>query len=168
MESLERLRAAQGQVLNLDNWHQFLASTTAAGYRLEEQISSENGLLQAYALYLLGKALPDMDASRINRLIGRWYAMTNVTGRYSGSSETAMEQDLGRIATATNAGEFESELNRVIEGALTPDYWSISLPLQLETSSIRSPGWSAYTAAQLRLTRRCCFPISRSGQFWIR
>lgn len=156
-ESLERLRSAQVQVLNLDNWHQFLACITAAGYRLEEQISSQNGLLQAYALYLLGKALPGMDAARLNRLIGRWYAMTNISGRYSASPETVMEQDLSRIAAASDASEFERELNRAIEGVLTPDYWSISLPLQLETSSIRSPGWSAYIAAQLRLNSQVLF-----------
>jgi len=156
-ESLDRLRSAQQAVLNLDNWHQFLASATAAGYRLTEQISSENGLLQAYALYLIGKALPGMEVGQLNRLIGRWFAMTNITGRYSGSPETAMEQDLTRIAGATNGIEFSRELNRIIESTLTKDFWLISLPVQLETSSIRSPGWSAFVAAQLRLNAPVLF-----------
>ena len=156
-ESLERLRSAQQAALELNNWHQFLACVTAAGYRLSEQVSSENALLQAYALYLLGKALPGMDHGQLDRLISRWFAMTIITGRYSGSPETTMEQDLARIASAANGSDFERELARVIDSSLTKDFWSVSLPVQLETSSIRSPGWAAFVAAQLRLNAPVLF-----------
>lgn len=50
-----RLQKAQARVLDLTHWHQFLSAISAAGYRGKELISSQNAVLYAYSLYLLGR-----------------------------------------------------------------------------------------------------------------
>ncbi|MFI1507537.1 hypothetical protein [Streptomyces sp. NPDC020597] len=60
-----------------------------------------------------------------------------------------MEFDLGRIGSLP-PGEgraFTAELDRIIAANFTGDYWDISLPNRLDTSSSRSPVLFAYQAA---------------------
>ena len=150
-EQLELLKDAQSRVLDLNNWHRFISCITGAGFRLSEQISSQNALLTGYALYLHGLAIPEITATRLDRLIGRYFWMAVLTSRFSSSPETAMEQDLGRISSVASADEFCQVLERTIAAELTNDFWTLTLPMDLETSSTRSPGWVAFVASQLRL-----------------
>ena len=46
-----------------------------------------------------------------------------------------------------NSEEFLSELNTIIESQLTSDLWEVALPLDLATSSFRSPSLFAYYAS---------------------
>jgi hypothetical protein len=75
--------------------------------------------------------------------------MSHTTGRYTGSFETQIEADLGRLTThADGSGQaFCDELDRLVRATFTNDYWKISLPNRLDTSSARSPVLSAYQAA---------------------
>ena len=146
-----RLREAQGKVLDLTNWHQFLGSLLGAGFRSGEMISSQNALLYAYAFYLIGKTRFNFAEHELQRLIGRWFFTASVTGRYTNSPETAVEADLNRIKELTQPQAFVETLSGFMASSLTSDYWSITLPTELETSASRSPGLFAYHAAQNRL-----------------
>lgn len=75
--------------------------------------------------------------------------MAHTTGRYTGSSETALEADLGRINSLepNNAAAFCAELDRQIGANFTNDYWEVSLPARLDSSSAKSPALCAYWAA---------------------
>jgi hypothetical protein len=143
----ERLRKAQAEVLDLTNWHEFLKCLTLAGYRSGQIISSENAVLYTYALYLIGRKDYGLDPERLRRLIARWFYMASLTGRYTNSPETAIEQDLARLRPVTNADEFEAVMNEVIEARLTSDFWSITLPNDLATSASRAPGIFGFYAA---------------------
>lgn len=145
------LKEAQEQVLDLKHWHQFLSSLVGAGYRSGEMISSQNALLYAYAFYLLGRIRCGVPEHQLQRLIGRWFFFASLTGRYTSSPETVMDGDLNRVKGVSEASAFVAVLEDLMASALTSDFWTISLPAALESSSARNPELFAYVAAQNRL-----------------
>lgn len=61
-----------------------------------------------------------------------------------------MEADFSGLSVAT-AEVFTEAVEKEIAARLTNDFWKITLPIELETSSTRSGGWATFLAAQLRL-----------------
>lgn len=153
----EALKEAQVKVLDLRNWHQFLKALVGVGYRAGEMISSQNALLYAYAFYLWGRETLGVAEHQLQRTIGRWFFFTSLTGRYTSSPETVMEQDLNRLKAISSGEEFLALLDELIASELTNDYWTITLPSDLATSSARNPQLFAYVASQNRLGARVLF-----------
>lgn len=149
LEQFGRLAEAQQKVLDLSNWHEYLKCIQAAGYRSRKMISSENALLFSYALWLVGRIDFGLDLPTLRGAIARWFFMAHTTGRYTSSPESALESDLSRLANLPQGDgpAFVAELDRLIAANFTPDYWEISLPNRLDTSSARSPVLFAYLAA---------------------
>lgn len=143
-----KLKEAQAQVLNIVNWHEFIKAIKQAGFARHEYISSANNLLYAYIFFLIGREDLKMDLYDLKKLIAKWFFMSSITGRYTGSPETAMEGDLAKLRGVESPTQFEKILNEIIESQLTSDFWSITLPLDLATSSSTSPSLYAYYAAQ--------------------
>ncbi len=112
-------------------------------------ITSDNALLFSYALWLIGRRDFGLDLPALRSVIGRWFFMAHTTGWYTNSPETQFESDLGRIADlpAGDGVAFIAELDRLVAANFTGDYWEISLPNRLDTSSPRSPVLFAYLAA---------------------
>ena len=128
-----------------------------AGFRGEKMISSQNNLLMSYILYLMGRTEFQVDEFRLRGIIARWFFMSSLTGRFTGSPESAMEFDLARFRGLTNADQFVATLEQACELAMTDDFWSIALPNDLATSSPRSPSLFAYNAALVLLDARALF-----------
>jgi len=146
------LREAQGRVLNLTHWHQFLSVIIGTGFKSSELISSQNALLYAYAFYLIGRDRFKAPEHILGKLIGRWFFFTSLTGHYTASSpETVMDGDLNRVKNIEKWEQFAQVLNDVMKTELTEDYWNVTLPARLETSSARNPELFAYMAAQIKL-----------------
>lgn len=156
-----RLREAQAKVLNLTYWHQFLHCLLEAGYRSGEMISSKNALLYAYAFYLIGKTRYSVSEYELQRLIARWFFGVSLTGRYTNSPETAVEADLSRVKGAADAAAFVATLDALLASALTNDYWTITLPNDLDTSTSFGPGLFANYAALNRLDSPVLFSHKR-------
>lgn len=156
-EQFEILKQAQTYTLNLQNWHEFLKVLTRAGYRSGGMISSQTALFYAYSFYLIGKRDYRVEPFELRDLIARWFFMTSLTGRYSGSPETVMETDLAKLRNIKGAKGFISLLDGIINDSLTEDYWNITLPNELATSSARSPTLFAYHAALNLLDARALF-----------
>lgn len=141
------LKRAQEKTLDLTNWTDFQKVLIRAGFRSRNMISSELALLYAYTVFLIGKYDYGIDHYTLRNVIARWFFMIAVTHRYTGSPESRMESDLGRIYAAKDGNEFISILDKIIRDTLTDDYWNITLVNELETSSARAPGLFAYYAA---------------------
>ncbi len=156
-QQFEVLRHAQECALDLQNWHDFLKALLLAGYRSSAMITSQVAVLYTYALYLIGKRDFCVDEYTLRSVAARWFFMASLTGRYSGSPETTMEQDLARLRDVVGAAEYVSLLNRIVADTFTDDYWSITLPNELATSSPRSPSLFAYYAALNLLDARVLF-----------
>jgi hypothetical protein len=120
-----------------------------AGFRNRKMITSDNALLFSYTLWLFGRHDFGLDAQVLRPVIVRWFFMAHTTGRYTTSPESQLESDLGRIAglPAGDGAAFVTELDRIVAANFTGDYWEISLPNRLDTSSSRSPALFAYLAA---------------------
>jgi hypothetical protein len=145
----EELERAQTQVVDLTNWHEFLKCLTHAGFRSRRMLTSEAAVIYTYVLWLVGKRDFGLDLKTLRGVIARWFFMAHTTGRYTSSPESAIEADLGRIADLTpgDGRAFCDELDRIVRSNFTRDYWDISLPNRLDTSSARSPALFAYWAA---------------------
>ena len=141
------LKIAQAKALNIQNWHEFIKAVKQAGFARQDYISSKNNLLYAYIFFLIGREDFKMDLYELKKLIGKWFFMSSITGRYTGSPETVMEMDLARLRGITNPGEFKKVLDDIIVSQLTYDFWEITLPMDLSTSSSTSPSLYAYYAA---------------------
>ncbi len=135
-----------------------------AGFRGEKMITSDIGLMYAYAIYLIGKHEYGVEPSRLRNVMARWFFMTSMTGRYTGSPETIMDADLARLRGVTDADGFIQTLDRIIEGELTNDFWNITLPNNLETSAARTPSLFAYYAALNLLNARALFSHVRISE----
>jgi len=142
----EILRQAQGYTLDLQNWHEFFKVLKRAGYPSDQLISSQMAVLYTYALWLIGKRDFGVDPYRLREVMARWFFMAALTGRYTGSPETRMEQDMALLRGTTTADDFMSVLDQQIAAVLTRDYWEVSLPNELETAAARNTGQFAYYA----------------------
>jgi len=145
------LREAQAQVLDLRNWHAFLSTLSGAGFRSAEMISSQTALLYAFAFYLIGRNRFHVPKHTLDTLIGRWFFASSLTGRYTGSPETVMDGDLNRIKAESDADGFVRVLEDIMSSTLTNDFWGITLPTILDSSSARNPALFAFIAAQIHL-----------------
>jgi hypothetical protein len=157
VEQFELMKKAQGKALNLQYWHDFLQCLRLAGFRSRGMISSANNLLYSYVIYLLGRTEFGVEEYRLRRAMARWFFMSNLTGRFTGSPESAMESDLAKLKGAKNADEFVAVLDHACELALTDDYWAITLPGYLVSSSAASPALNAYHAALVLLDAPALF-----------
>ena len=148
-KNLALLQVAQERVLDAGNWHEFLKVLSAAGYRNARQIQSMNTALYTYAFFLLGRETYGVQLQELRALIARWFTLCAIKGRYvGGASESRMDEDLARLRGLEegDAAGFTKALEGVMAAELTNDYWALTMPARLESSSVRSA--SAYFAAQ--------------------
>ena len=157
VEQFDVLKKAQARTLNIQNWHDFMNCIRLAGFRSGKMISSNNNLLFSYMLYLIGRTEFGVEEFTLRKAIAQWFFMSAVTGRFTGSPESAMEFDLAQLRDATDDQQFLSRLQHVCDVTLTNDFWAVTLPNDLATSSSRSPSLFAYNAAQVLLDARILF-----------
>ena len=74
-----------------------------------------------------------------------------------------MDGDLNRVRGIAEPTAFVTVLEELMGNELTNDYWTISLPAALESSSARNPELFAYVAAQNRLGAPVLFSHKRVG-----
>jgi hypothetical protein len=142
-----RLQEAQAQVLHLGNWKDFLKCLLHAGYRSGKVITSETTMLYVYVFFLIGKVELGLSSTALRRAIARWFFFCSLTGRYTGSSESALESDLIGLRTVQDGDAFLAFLERSIAAGLTNDFWRVTLPNELDSAAAQSPSLMAYLAA---------------------
>ena len=157
----DKLKKAQTYVLDVKYWHDFMGCLRMAGFRSKKMILAETTLLFSYALYLIGRTEYGVDEPVLRKVIAQWYFMSAITGRFTGSPETRMEFDLAQLRYTTQADEFVRKLERVCATALTNDFWKVTLPNDLATSSPRSPSLFAYNAALVLLDAPALFSTAK-------
>lgn len=153
-----RLQEAQAHVLNLTHWHDFLAILKQSGFTGANLISSQTTVYYTYILFLIGRIDLKVHPVTLGQVIGRWFFMASITSRYTGGSpETLMERDLAALREVSSANDFLSWVERVMVAELTADFWSVTLPNRLDTSSATSPLLYGYYASLNLLNARALF-----------
>ena len=129
------------------NFNQFIMAIKGAGFISNKLLNSAMTLDFAYTLYLMLLDDPTVPNAQIKRYVQKWFVMSTLTSRYIGSPETVMDRDMRAIAEKG----FINYLNEVEASVLSDNFWKITLPQNLETSSINSPAFNTFIAAQINL-----------------
>lgn len=141
----DKLESALLKIVKKYHFENFLMIIKSAGFIAGDMIGSKNALNFAYALYLRLRADGDLSEGERQRIVRRWFVMSLLTGRNSGSLESTWEQDIRRIG-ALGAVAY---LKQVEESTLTDGFWDVALPAALETTSTASPIFQTFLAAQV-------------------
>lgn len=147
---LQLLKDALPVVTNHVNWTEFIHSIQLAGFRSESDITSDFNKLASYTLFIIGRERFKVELTELRILIARWFFMAQLTGRYTGSSESQLQRDLDLFATpeVKNADSFRGIVENTIRVTLTNDFWEVNLPQQLVSSQYKmSPSYLCYLAA---------------------
>lgn len=166
---LALIKRAQADALNSTNWDDFMRCLGRAGFRSRKMITSENSILYTYTLWLIGLTRFGVDRTTLRDLMSRWFFMAQLTGRYTNSPETAVEEDLKRFDELEDGdkGGFIQVIEGVIATVITPDFWSIRLPDDFITSSTSaSPAYQAYVAA-LNILDADLFALTEKVRDWM-
>lgn len=144
--SFGRLKTGILAFINQTHFDRITMILRSAGFVTSDLIGGQNAVNFAYILYLRGRA-DQVPAADLERLVRRWYAMSVLRGRYTGSPETAFDLDIRQVAARGLAAHVEG----VIETELPDTFWTGMLPQLMDTSSAQSPYFLAYKAAQVKL-----------------
>ena len=145
-ESFARLGAGITEFMNENNFKQFIMIIRSTGFVDPSMVTSQMAIDFAYILYLTLRDLK-MPMGDIQHWTARWFVMSMLTGRYSGSSESAIDEDIRQI----QAHGIEEYATTVMHGELSDAFWDTMLPQQMDTSSTGSPAFRVFEAAQVKL-----------------
>ena len=145
---LHKLKDGQARALDPKHWDEYLKVIERAGIRTSSMVTSKNTVIYGYALWLIGRTEFHVPVDELREVMARWYFMAQITGRFSSSPETRAQEDLNRLeGLERTADAFTSVVTNQVDTTLTEDWWSVTLPESLHTSSATSPAFTAYISA---------------------
>ena len=145
VDSYQKLDQGILNFINEYNFKQFLLAIKGAGFISNKLLNSNMTLDFAYTLYLILASTPEIPKDQIKRFVQKWFVLSTLTSRYTASPESQMHRDMQSI-------EEKGFLNFFAEieaSALSESFWRVTLPQNLETSSVNSPGFRVFLAAQV-------------------
>lgn len=132
--------------INETHFKRFVMIIRSAGFVDASLIGSQNALNFAYILYLRLRAQGQPPAD-IESGVRRWFVMSMLTGRYSGSPESTFDFDIRQM----HEQGFEAFSPATFAGELSDAFWNSLLPQEMNTSSSSSPYFRVFQAAQVKL-----------------
>lgn len=132
--------------INKTHYDRLTMILRSAGFVCADLIGGQNAVNFAYILYLRGRA-EGMPAADLERLVRRWYVMSQLRGRYAGNPETTFDFDIRQIETQG----LQRYTSAVIDAEIPDSFWSTLLPQEMDTSATSSPYFLTYKAAQVKL-----------------
>ena len=148
-DSFKKLKNGILAFINETHFDRITMILRSAGFITSDMITSQNAVNFAYIVYLRGRK-EQVPAAELEQLVRRWYAMSVLRGRYSGSPESQFDFDIRQI----DAHGVVQYANTVIPNELPDSFWTGMLPQFMDTSSIKSPFFICYKAAQVKLGDR--------------
>lgn len=145
-QSFAKLKDGIHAFINETHFKRITMILRSAGFITSDMISSQNAVNFAYILYLRGRK-EGVPAAELEQLVRRWFAMSVLRGRYSGSPESQFDFDIRQIESRGVKAVVET----VIAAELPESFWTGMLPQFMATSSIKSPYFLCYKAAQGKL-----------------
>lgn len=144
-KSFQRLSSSVLDYVNETHFKRFVMIIKSSGFIEKDLISSQNTLNFAYILYL---KLRDqgIDDALIARYVQRWFVMSILTGRYSGSPESKFDFDIKNISKIG----IEKHLESIEAAELSEAFWNVGLVENLDRSIISSPFLSVFFASQVK------------------
>lgn len=143
--SFAKLKKGVVDFMNETSFKRFLMSIRSAGFVTASMIRSQNAINFAYIVYLTLKE-QGVKPEKIEHLIRRWFVMSVLTGRYSGSPESRFDLDVRRIGETS----VEQRLKDIESGELSDAFWEASLIQSMNTSVSSNPIFKVYLASQVK------------------
>lgn len=143
-DSFDKLSAGVMNFMNEYNFKNFVLAIRSAGFISPKLLRSKITLDFCYTLFLILQNTGEVAKTDIKRYVQKWFVLSTLTSRYAGSAETQMDHDLREIASKG----FIQFLQETEDAHLSDAFWSVRLVQALETSSISSPYYNMYVAAQ--------------------
>ena len=143
--SFDKLKQGVLNFISETNFKRFLMIIKSAGFISPNLIRSRNALNFAYILYLKLKS-QNYNPVDIEKYVRKWFVLSILTGRYSGSPESNFDFDIKNISSR-KFGEFLSDTENA---ELSDAYWDVALIQKLNTSVASSPYFNIFLAAQAK------------------
>lgn len=145
-QSFGRLKIGVMNFINETHFKRFVMIIRSAGFVDASLIGSQNALNFAYILYLTLRAQGKPPAD-IETAVRKWFVMSMLTGRYSGSPESTIDFDIRQM----HDQGFDAYGTVTFAGEMSDAFWNTLLPQQMNTSSSSSPYFRVFQAAQVKL-----------------
>ena len=152
-DAFSKLREGVLRFMGKDNFQDFVLALRSAGFVSPGLLSSKGAVNFAYMLYLRLREDPSIPSTDVKRWVQRWFVMSTLTGRYSGSAESGMDRDIRRISELG----FREYYSEVVGAKLSDNYWRVELPQDLATTSTRTGAWLVYVASQVKAADNTLF-----------
>ena len=143
-DSYEKLKGGIQKFINEYSFQQFVLAIKGAGFKSSKLLNSQMTLDFAYTLYLKLQDDPNIHKGQVKRLVQKWFVLSTLTGRYVASPESAMSRDIRNIEEKG----FLQFMQEAEASELSDTFWEITLPQNLETTSVNSPAFNTFLAAQ--------------------
>jgi hypothetical protein len=138
------LRAGIENVIDGYNFSQFMLAIRSAGFTSKRLVNSVMAIDFAYAIYLLLQESKEVPVDEIKSLVQRWYVLSVLTARYSGSPESSFAKDIRRIGEVG----VKVALKEIEDAVLSDNFWNIQLDQNLTYVSSINPTYQVFLAAQ--------------------
>lgn len=144
-ESFQRLASGVERFSNETDFKFFTQILRSAGFVHSKLMRSQNAINFAYLLYLhlRGKGLSRN--AKLQSLVRRWYVMSILTERATGSFESRFDRDI-RTLNERDAAEYLAEIEA---GELSDAFWNSVLPGHFDSPVVSSPFFGVFLAAQV-------------------
>jgi hypothetical protein len=143
-ESFRKLKDGIFSFMNETNFKQFVMILCSAGFIDKSMIRSRNAINFSYVIYLFLRK-KKISSDRIESFVRKWFVLSVLTGRYSGSPESTFDFDIKRIDELG----IEHYLLEVEAANLSEAFWNSGLPQQMNTSVASSPYFKVFLASQI-------------------
>ena len=143
-DSYSKLKNGILKFINEYSFEQFVLAIKGAGFKSSKLLNSQMTLDFAYTLFLKLQDDPNIHQGQVKRLVQKWFVLSTLTGRYVGSPESVMSRDIRNIEEKGFI-QFAQEAEK---SALSDTFWNVTLPQNLETTSVNSPAFNTFLAAQ--------------------
>ena len=143
-ESFSMLKQGVLDFMNEYSFGEFVLALKTAGFISPKLLNSRMTLDFAYTLYLRLHSKNEVPKQEVKRYVQKWFVLSTLTSRYTTSPESQFDRDLRDIESKG----FMSFFRDTEMADLSDTFWEIGLPGLLETSSITSPYFNVFTAAQ--------------------
>ena len=143
-QSFKQLEQGLLTFMNETNFKRFVMILRSAGFVESSMIRSQNAINFAYIVYLVLRR-DNVEPSKIESNVRKWFVMSVLTGRYSASPESSFDFDIKRIYEIG----FSEYIKEVEDAELSDAFWNAGLPQQMNTSVASSPYFKVFLASQV-------------------
>ncbi len=143
-DSYRKLSIGIQKFINEYNFSQFVLVIRGAGFKSSKMLNSQMTLDFAYMLFLKLMDDDSVPQAQEKRYVQKWFVLSTLTGRYVGSPESVMSRDIRNIQEKG----FLTYFDEIEASVLSDTFWNVTLPQNLETTSVNSPAFNTFLAAQ--------------------